>query len=81
MGAWWLPAIVMQYHRPEVGAEGKAPACVLVTSGQGLGRSDDGAVDCSSLQSTLLQSSQFYPPTSLPYSDEAIYLIVTCIAL
>ena len=23
-------------HRPEVGAEGKAPACVLVTSGQGL---------------------------------------------
>ena len=24
-------------YRPEVGAEGKAPACVLVTSGQGLG--------------------------------------------
>ena len=24
-------------YRPEVGAEGKAPACVLVTSGRGLG--------------------------------------------
>ena len=50
-------------HRPEVGAEGKASACVLVTSGQGLG-DRMRAWWIVPLQSRLLQLSQIYP-TSL----------------
>ena len=53
-------------YRPEVGAEGKAPACVLVTSGQGLGdRMKVRWIVPLKLMSKLLQPIQFYP-TSLP---------------